>query len=117
MSDTSNPNIDYDIEGLTIYKKGKGGYLIASVQGNFSYAIYDRQGNNQYITSFKINESGDVDRVEETDGLDVVSDSLSPAFPKGMLVVQDGLNYDQDTLRAQNFKFLSWSKIAALLTK
>ena len=55
-----------------------------------------------------------IDGSEETDGLDIVSDSLSPAFPKGLLVVQDGFNYDGDSLRAQNFKLISWEQYQAL---
>jgi 3-phytase len=42
LSDTSNPNIKYDVEGITLYK-GKSnseGYVIASSQGNFSFAVF-----------------------------------------------------------------------------
>jgi 3-phytase len=81
-SDASNPNIVYDIEGLSLYKTGETtGYLIASSQGNFSYAVFDRTGNNRYLNSFKILDSDLIDGVEETDGLDAVSDSLSPVYP------------------------------------
>jgi 3-phytase len=110
----NNPNIDYDIEGLSIYKQGKEGYLIASSQGNFSYAVFDRGGDNAYIRSFKIVGKDQIDGSEETDGLDIVSDSLSPAYPKGLLVVQDGFNYDGDSLRAQNFKLVSWEQFESM---
>lgn len=107
-SNASNPKIVYDIEGLTLYKTtDTTGYLIASSQGNFSYAVFERTGNNPYINSFKILNSETIDGVEETDGLDAISDSLSPAFPKGLLVFQDGFNYEGDSLRAQNFKYVS----------
>lgn len=110
-SDQSNPNIVYDIEGLSIYKNNKTGYLIASSQGNFTYAIFDRLGDNPYLGSFKIAASKGVDGVEETDGLDIVSDSLNADFPAGLLVVQDGFNYEGDSLQSQNFKLLSLQEL------
>jgi 3-phytase len=115
MSGADNPNIAYDVEGITLYKTGTtSGYLLASSQGNFSYAVFDRE-TNAYLTSFKIVSNGSLDGVEETDGLDVVADSLSPAFPRGLLVAQDGFNYDQDQLVPQNFKLVDWRTIEALL--
>ena len=114
-SDSTNPNIFYDIEGLTIYKKGNQGYLIASSQGNFSYAIFDLSENNNYLASFKIVDAGSIDGVEETDGLDVVSDSLGTKYPNGLIVLQDGFNYLGDSIIPQNFKYLSWTKVDSLL--
>lgn len=110
-SDNSNLNIVYDIEGLSIYEKGEEGYLIASSQGNFSYAVFDRMGDNDYLGSFKIEAAGNVDGVEETDGLDIVSDSLSSDFPKGIIVLQDGFNYVGKDLEPQNFKYVSWTEL------
>ena len=47
-SGESNPNIAYDVEGLALYKiNGSGGYLLASSQGNFSYAVFERGGENR----------------------------------------------------------------------
>lgn len=114
MSDTSNPAISYDIEGLTIYYgPQKNGYLIASSQGNYRYAIYERGGDNAYITSFSIKDKL-IDGVEETDGLDVTNVSLGDLYPHGLLVVQDGYNYESDSLSNQNFKYVRWDKIAKL---
>jgi 3-phytase len=109
-STEENPNIKYDIEGLAIYDTGNGnGYLVASSQGNFSYAVFERQGDNKYLGSFRITD-GDVDGVEETDGLDISNVSL-PGFPKGILVVQDGFNYDGRKKKGQNFKIVDWINI------
>lgn len=110
-SDNSNPNIVYDIEGLSIYEKGEEGYLIASSQGNFSYAVFDRKRDNEYLGSFKIEGSKKIDGVEETDGLDIVSDSLSADFPKGIIVLQDGFNFKGKELEPQNFKYVSWTEL------
>jgi 3-phytase len=115
-SGENNPNIAYDVEGLALYKiNGSGGYLLASSQGNFSYAVFERAGNNKYLTSFKITDSPSVDGVEETDGIDVVSKPLGVAYPKGMFAAQDGFNYKDGKLQRQNFKMVNWAKIEALL--
>lgn len=111
-SGEENTNITYDVEGLTIYKKDGAGYLIASSQGNFSYAVFERAGENAYLTSFTIVNGINVDGAEETDGVAVVSDSLSPNFPRGLLVVQDGFNHEDSTLVPQNFKYVDWRQIS-----
>ena len=113
-SSEENNNIRFDIEGLAIYPTDSiNGYLIASSQGNYSYAVFERQGNNKYLGSFRITD-GKIDGVEETDGLDVTTFPL-PGFPRGILVVQDGFNYDGRRKQSQNFKIVSWEKIENLL--
>lgn len=105
-----------DIEGLSIYRTGeKTGYLVASSQGNNTYALYDRQ-SNEFLLRFRIadNDSLDIDGTEETDGLDVTSAAL-PGFPKGILVVQDGFNKGPDT--RQNFKIIDWRDVETLLAR
>ncbi|WP_116106301.1 phytase [Lewinella sp. IMCC34191] len=102
-----------DVEGLTLYELPDGtGYLVASMQGNFSYALFDRQGDNAYLGSFKILD-GLVDGVEETDGLEVTQTPL-PGFPGGLLVVQDGFNFEGDTIRPQNFKYVDFGRVLQL---
>ncbi len=114
-SSISNSNISYDIEGLTIYRVSKDkGYLIASIQGNFSYAIFDINPPYSYITSFVI-EDGNYDGVEETDGIEICNTPMGPDFPKGIFVVQDGFNKDNGTDRNQNFKIISAQKVLELL--
>ena len=49
------------------------------------------------------------------DGIEVVNFPFNDKFPKGMLVVQDGYNFSGDTLKNQNFKYISWEKIESLL--
>lgn len=115
MSGGDNPNIAYDVEGLTIYEQGKEGYLIVSSQGNFSYAVFDRKGDNAYLFSFKISDAENVDGAEQTDGIQAISDSLSLQFPKGLFIVQDGFNKEGKQPAPQNFKLLDWRKVAALL--
>lgn len=114
-SEKSNASIKYDIEGISMYKTGADtGYIILSSQGNNSYSIYKREGNNDYIKSFRIVD-GIVDGVEETDGLDFSNHAFNAAFPKGMMVVQDGFNFDGNKKKSQNFKIIDWRKIEKLI--
>lgn len=111
-------SITADVEGISLYESPTGteGYLLVSSQGNFSYAVFDRGEDNTYLGSFKITDGNICDGVEETDGLDVVSAAI-PGFPKGMLVVQDGFNYDGDSIQPQNFKYLGMEDILAWLER
>lgn len=116
-SESNNSNIRYDVEGLDIYYAPKGGYLIVSSQGNFSYAVYDRMGDNPYLLSFKIVSSKTVDGVEETDGLALTHQYLGKSYPAGMMVVQDGFNIQNEETIPQNFKLINWEKIKQILDK
>lgn len=102
-----------DIEGLTMYygKDGKG-YLIASSQGSNSYAIYDRESENAFITNFTIADSDLTDGTTETDGIDVLGFGLGEKFPKGIFVSQDDANYENGKKLNQNFKIVPWEQIA-----
>jgi len=114
-SEADNENIRFDIEGLAIYYLPNGqGYLLASSQGNYSYAIYERQAPHKYLCNFRITD-GEVDGVEETDGIDIFSTYLNGDFKHGLLVVQDGYNYDGEIAAPQNFKLVPWENVAKLL--
>jgi 3-phytase len=98
-----------DIEGLAIYYRGDGsGYLIASSQGDDSYAIYERASPHRFVGRFQV-VAGVVDGVSHTDGLDVVSVYVGPTLTGGLLVVQD----DSNTGGNQNFKLVPWAAVAA----
>jgi 3-phytase len=100
-----------DVEGLAIaYGKDGLGYLIASSQGNHSYVVYRREGNNEFVKKFRVAASEGVDGCEETDGIDVTTANLGPAFPHGVFVVQDGFN-DKGN---QNFKLVPLQSIITL---
>lgn len=112
FSGADNPEIEFDVEGLAIFYLPDGnGYLIMSSQGNNSYAVFERGGRNEYITSFTVSE-GSIDAAEETDGLDVSNFGFNEEFPGGVFIVQDGFNFDGDSLKSQNFKFVDWRTIA-----
>ena len=100
-----------DVEGLAIaYGKDGTGYLMVSSQGNHSYVVYRREGNNEFVKKFRIGNGEGVDGAEETDGIDVTTANLGPAFPNGVFVVQDGFN-DKGN---QNFKLVPLQAIVKL---
>jgi 3-phytase len=108
-----NPFIEYDIEGLAIYKLSNGeGYLLASSQGNDSYAIFERKPPNNYLGSFRIVDGYTTDGSQETDGIDVTSMPLGKNYPAGLFVAHDGENEESGLSAPQNFKLIRWDSIA-----
>ena len=110
-----------DVEGLTIYYGADGsGYLLASSQGDSTYAVYARAGDNAYLGSFAIGGKDGIDPANESDGADIINVALGDAFPSGLLVVQDGANDPQFAAindeeienRSTNFKFVPWETVA-----
>jgi 3-phytase len=101
-----------DIEGLTIYYGNDGkGYLIASSQGSDRYVLYTREGGNSYVATFQVAD-GKYDKTTETDGIDVLSFGLGDKFPNGIFIAQDDENVTDGKTYNQNFKLVSWDKIA-----
>jgi len=112
-----------DIEGLALYYGPEGsGYPIASSQGDSTFAVFRREGNNEYLGSFVIGGSSDLDGAEETDGLDAINVPLGSEFPSGLLVVQDGSAEPPEIFQdpedgeiqnfSTNFKFVDWADVA-----
>ncbi|MEP7342161.1 MAG: phytase [Acidobacteriota bacterium] len=100
-----------DVEGLAIaYVKDGTGYLIASSQGNHSYVVFRREGNNEFVKKFRVGKGDRIDGAEETDGIDVTTANLGPAFPNGVFVVHDGFNDSGN----QNFKLVPLQMIVKL---
>ena len=98
-----NGNLYADVEGLAIaYGRDGTGYLMASSQGNHTFVVYRRDGNNEFVKKFRIGNGSATDGAEETDGIDVTTANLGPAFPYGVFVAQDGFN-DKGN---QNFKLV-----------
>lgn len=113
-----NGHLKDDIEGVSIYYGASGtGYVIASNQGEDNYAVYRREGNNEYLGKVAVvaNSEAGIDGASETDGLDIVSAPLGERFPEGMLVVQDGRNLMPAA--RQNFKYVSWKEALRALRK
>jgi 3-phytase len=110
---SDNKALKADIEGLTIYYgQNGGGYLIASSQGNNSYAIYERTGDHHYLGSFRIDKSDTIENTFDTDGIDVTSAVFGTQFPEGVFIAQDGKNGKEP----QNFKIVDWRVIEAMFS-
>jgi myo-inositol-hexaphosphate 3-phosphohydrolase len=115
------PFLQPDIEGLTIYYgPGDTGYLLASSQGDHTYAVFERRGDNAYLGSFIIADFAGIDQANESDGADVTNVALGPDFPAGLLIVQDGANDPQNAVpddeelenNSTNFKYVPWDGVA-----
>jgi 3-phytase len=112
----SNPKLKDDMEGFGFYDLGGGrGYLVVSSQGNNSYAVFRREGDQAYLGSFAVVADGPrgIDGISETDGLEITSANLGPGFEHGAMIAQDGRNVLPS--ENQNFKAVSWADIAAAL--
>ena len=99
-----------DIEGLTLAPSDEaGGYLIASIQGNNTFALFSLP-DEKLVARFNIAENPalGIDAVTGTDGVAVAIGDFGPAFPKGILVAQDDANAGGT---AQNFKIVSWEAV------
>lgn len=105
-----------DVEGVALWLGMDGrGYLVASNQGADNYAVYRREGDNDWVGFFHViaNPALGIDGASETDGLEVTSAPLGERYPAGLLVVQDGRNLAPE--ERQNFKFVSWQEVARSL--
>ncbi|KIM11909.1 MAG: hypothetical protein KU37_03385 [Sulfuricurvum sp. PC08-66] len=97
---SKNSALMADIEGLALWKH----YLIASSQGNNSYAVYDTL-KGTYVGSFRVVD-GTIDGTSETDGIEASSMSMG-AYTQGIMVIQDG----HTPSGKQNFKIVDFSSV------
>jgi 3-phytase len=111
-----NPAVKNDFEGLGIYDLDDGrGYIVVSSQGNDSYAVYRREGKQEYLGSFAVvaDPLRGIDGISETDGLEITSRNLGPGFEHGAMIAQDGRNVMP--VENQNYKYVPWESIARAL--
>jgi len=116
-------HLSADVEGLALYQgRGGTGYLIGSSQGEDNssdpltntYAVYQREGNNTYLMSFRItaNAARGIDAVTNTDGVALINTGFGRDFPQGVFLAQDGSNPGGN----QNFKLVPWDSIAGAVS-
>lgn len=101
-----------DVEGIDLYARDDGsGYLVASNQGNSTFRVYQRGGDNAYLGRFRAVgcSDGSTGDVTGTDGIATVSARLGANWPQGLLVVQDHRAKGREG--RQNFRYVSWSEI------
>lgn len=115
-----------DAEGLTLYDAGHGrGYLLASSQGDSTFAVY-RRDTLRWIGQFGIaggrgSDGRRIDGAQHSDGAAVVPIPLGPRFPHGLLVVHDGENTPAvadpggEPVANTDFKLVRWDRVAAAL--
>jgi 3-phytase len=104
-------HLSADVEGLTLLTEDDGdGYVLASGQGDNSFALYDREleDDNEYEGGFRVTAASPaLDGSEECDGAAVLNAPLGRKYPNGLLVVQDGHDAPEDGEReATGFKFV-----------
>ena len=98
-----------DVEGLTLVCASEGkGALVASMQGENRFWLFDRDGDNTLRAIFDPIAGPAVDEVTGTDGVCATSCALGPRLPRGALVCQD----DRSEGGTQDFKVFAWHEIA-----
>lgn len=119
-----------DIEGMALLPYQGRQYLVVSSQGNDSYVLLDVSAASSqqvpaqstearmaapWVGRFRISTNPllGIDGSSETDGLDLTTRSLGPAFPAGALVVQDGRNRMPE--QGQNLKLVPLEQLLRLL--
>jgi len=101
-----------DVEGLALWPQGRrGGFLVASSQGDNAYALYRLPGMNP-AGRFRIG-AGAFGATEETDGIELAPGNFGRAYPAGLFIAQDGDNAPA----AQNFKLVSWRDVQRALRR
>ncbi|MBT2423301.1 phytase [Streptomyces sp. ISL-22] len=112
-------HLSADAEGATVYHAADGtGYLLASSQGDNTFAVYERQGANRYLGSFAVTDGPATDGVQHSDGSTVVNVPLGRSFPEGLLVTHDGEATPADGDReGTGFKLTGWESVAGAFPK
>ena len=109
VAPVDNQRLVADVEGLaTIDHKGQR-YLLASSQGDNSYAVF-KLPTMDYVGRFAI-PAGAFGATSDTDGIEAAAGNFGADYPDGLFLAQDGDNAP----RAQNFKLVRWDRIAAAL--
>lgn len=102
-----NGNLVGGVEGLALYRLRNGhGYLIASSQGDSSFAVYDRT-EGTYLGKFQVKFKNNL--VAFTRNIVITSQAFGSKFPNGLFLIQDGT---ESLLQGQNMKLVPVNRIA-----
>jgi 3-phytase len=97
-----------DHEGLAIYARDDStGYILLSDQQGHRVQVFPREGTASSPHAHPVIAVLPV-RAQETDGLEVTSKSLGPAFPRGMLVMMSNRGA---------FHYYRWEDVEAAIEK
>jgi 3-phytase len=94
LIDTVDGNLAADVEGLTLVR----GHLIASSQGDSSFAIYK---DDRFVAGFRVAETGGIDGASGTDGIDANA-------ALNLLVVHDSENEGGES---SNYKYVRLNEL------
>ncbi len=107
-----------DAEGLTIATDRRGTHLLASSQGDSTFAVYTLRGRSAaYAGGFAVVDSPTADGAQHSDGAAVTTAALGPRFPHGLFVTQDGESTrpgDEDRV-STGFRFVPLERITTPL--
>ncbi|MFF5172606.1 phytase [Micromonospora sp. NPDC000089] len=108
-----------DAEGVDIYYgRGATGYVLVSSQGDDTFAVYQRQGTNRPVGSFRVKGVAGADDINGSDGLAVTNRPVGK-YREGLFVSHDepetGPDVDEER-DATNFSYVSWGDIARALS-
>ena len=110
VAPVDNAQLVADVEGLALAPSGRrGGWLVASSQGDNAYALYKLPGMKP-AGRFRVTK-GTYGATEETDGIELALGDFGPDYRGGLMVIQDGHNEPD----AQNFKLVAWKDVQAAL--
>jgi 3-phytase len=101
-----------DVEGLAIVTQpGRRGFLLASSQGDSTFAVYRRGRDNAWLGQREVADGTAADGCSDTDGIEAVAANLGPDFPAGIFICQDGRNTAPGSAGHQNFKYVRLEQI------
>lgn len=101
-----------DVEGLALVTQpGRRGFLLASSQGDSTFAIYRRGRDNAWLGQREVVDGTAADGCSDTDGIEAVAANLGPDFPAGIFICQDGRNTAPGSTGRQDFKFVRLEQI------
>jgi 3-phytase len=101
-----------DVEGLALVTQpGRHGFLLASSEGDSSFAIYRRGQDHGWLGQREVVEGATVDGCSATNGIEAVAANLGPDFPEGIFICQDGRNTTPGSSGRQNFKFVRLDRL------
>jgi 3-phytase len=110
IDSTDGGRLGAPVKGLALYRTRTGsGYLVASSQGNRSYAVYRREAGNAYVGSFQVDAGAGVPPLK-SNGLGVSNFGLGASFPEGVFIAQNASSNDPNL--GSNFKLVPWGVIA-----
>ncbi|KAK4099208.1 thermostable phytase [Parathielavia hyrcaniae] len=83
-----------DVEGVTLVrgKTPDEGFVVVSTQGVSAYNVYRRRAPHEFVMTFTIAATAEVDAVSNTDGIAAIGTGLGDRFPGGLVVVHDDAN-------------------------